>query len=114
MRREVAIRLPPELNAPSTHVGLLSKSLYGLRDAPQIWADHIAQSLIDLGFELSPTIPGVFRHRQRKIKLACHVDDVVASGNAESLNWLTQELQRTYDLKSEILGTHYAKVGKFF
>ena len=36
MRRNVAIKIPFELGASPTCVGLLLNSLYGLRDAPQI------------------------------------------------------------------------------
>ena len=35
-RRSVAVRLPPEMGLDASKLGLLNKSLYGLRDAPQI------------------------------------------------------------------------------
>ena len=54
MRREVAITLPSELGAQSQEVGLLKRSLYGLRDAPQIWQQHIGGSL---GLQVSSRAP---------------------------------------------------------
>ena len=60
MQREVAIRLPFELGEPSSSVGLLRKSLYGLRDAPQIWQRHMSSTLEAFGFEHCPTVVGVF------------------------------------------------------
>ena len=36
-KRNVAVRLPKEVGAGPDEVGLLRRSLYGLRDAPQIW-----------------------------------------------------------------------------
>ena len=61
MSREIAVRLPPEMGQGREKVGLLRKSLYGLRDAPQIWNKHISTTLLNLGFTECPTIPGIFK-----------------------------------------------------
>ena len=112
MRREVAIRLPRECNAPLNHVGLLNKSLYGLRDAPQIWQEHFSNALVQLGFEVAPTTVGLMRHTEKGIVLACHVDDVIAAGCLGSLEWLSRELKKIFELKCELLGESHGKTGK--
>ena len=58
---------------------------YGLRDAPQMWADHFPDALRAAGFEQSPTAVGTFVHRGRDIRLAVHMDDVVAIGEVENV-----------------------------
>ena len=57
MRRKVGIRLPAEAGASRDSIGILKRSLYGLRDAPQIWNEHIGSTLISLGFASCPTSP---------------------------------------------------------
>ena len=111
--REVGIRLPPEFKAGAGKVGLLNKSLYGLRDAPQIWQDHISGTLKQAGFEECPTTVGIYRHRTKQIALAVHVDDVLATGSADDLNWLRDTLLKCYKVKSLLIGEGHAKTGYF-
>ena len=113
MVRDVAVKLPAEWNAGPTEVGRLIKSLYGLRDAPSIWADHMRRTLVSLGFLHSPTVPGIFSHPQRQMKLACHVDDVLATGWPKDLTWLQESLQKVYKLKYDLMGTNYSKEAYF-
>ena len=79
MTRDVYIALPVEANAPGS-VGYLRKSLYGLRDAPQIWKAHRVATLKNAGFDESPTMPGILRHGPRELKVSAHVDDILCSG----------------------------------
>ena len=113
MRRQVGIRLLAELNAGPDAVGLLRKSLYGLRDAPLIWQQHIAGVLRKGGFEESPTAVGLFRHTTRQVLIAAHVDDVLATGTPEDLCWLRDTFAAEYELKSTMLGPDFAKEGFF-
>ena len=85
-RRIVAVRLPVEAGA-SGALGLLRKSLYGLRDAPQIGNDHFSATLRGLGFTECVTVPGILRHVSRDIRLAVHVDDVIVTGALDNLQW---------------------------
>ena len=50
--REVYIELPEEDGRRNggANIGLLLKSMYGLRDAPQIWQRVVRQMLLDRGF----------------------------------------------------------------
>ena len=57
----------------------------------------------DLGFKASVLQPGVFHHDQREILVTVHVDDFLASGTGEQLQWLAQQLQQRYDLKYNII-----------
>ena len=55
--RPVYVKLPKEAGA-GDKVGRLVKSLYGLRDAPQIWKRHVVRTLVTMGFEECVTVPG--------------------------------------------------------
>ena len=73
----------------------------------------MASSLKSLGFETCPTAPGLFRHSTRNLILACHVDDVIASGKSTDLFWLRDSLTGRYDLKSSMLGRNFENSGRF-
>ena len=59
----------------------LNKSLYGLKDAPQLWADYLAKGLDRCGFVASDDDPGVFLGRGMAI--VTYVDDVLFFGPDE-------------------------------
>ena len=113
MRRLVAVRLPSEAGVGAQVVAVLNKSLYGLRDAPKIWQQHIAAVLKEAGFAESPTTVGAFRHKERCLILVAHVDDVMATGSLEDLMWLKATLEAEYDLKSSILSPAHEQTGTF-
>ena len=56
------------------------------------------------GFEESPTIPGILKNLSRGIIVAVHVDDLLCTGLEEQLEWLSQCLQKSYELKTQFLG----------
>ena len=91
----------------------MNKSLYGLRDAPKIWQQHIAEVLTRAGFRESPTTVGVFRHEERCLVLVAHVDDVMATGSHEDLMWLKATLEAEYALKSKMLSPAHEQRGTF-
>ena len=47
-RRSLHVELPPEdsLAASGRYVGKLERAMYGTRDAPMIWQDHLWKTLI--------------------------------------------------------------------
>ena len=61
-RRSLCVELPPEdpLSASRRYVGKLERAMYGTRDAPMIWQDHLRETLVDMKFKDSVTHPGVF------------------------------------------------------
>ena len=66
-RRSLYVELPPEnsLSASGRYVGKLERAMYGTRDAPMIWQDHLRKTLLDMNFKESVTHPGVFQHETR-------------------------------------------------
>ena len=70
-RRRMYVELPPEdpLSASGRYVGKLERAMYGTRDAPMIWQDHLRKTPLDMKFKESVTHPEVFQHETRDILL---------------------------------------------
>ena len=114
MKREVYVELPPETGQDtSKYVGRLRRSLYGLRDAPQIWKRHLVSSMADMGFEESKTVPGVVKHKSRNVLVAIHVDDILATGLDEDLTWMSEELRKRYEVKTQKIGPEHDEMGVY-
>ena len=86
-------------------MGLLNKSLYGLRDAPLIWKRHLIATLGKSQFSESPTMPGVLRHEERDIKISVHVDDLLITGTPQDLDWTKDILSNVHRMKFQSVGS---------
>ena len=70
----------------------LNKSLYGRCDSPRTWWKHLSVGLKELGFEPSPTDPGIYYGRG--MVLALYVDDLLAfCPNNNEITKVFKELQ---------------------
>ena len=105
-RRSLYVELPPEdpLAASGQHVGKLERAMYGTRDAPMIWQDHLRKTLLGIKFTESVTHPGVFQHKTRDILLCVHVDDLLCTGLRDDLMWLKTQLLKEYELETKLMG----------
>lgn len=106
MEHNVYIALPTMFgdtnNIPAHGLCLhLKKSLYGLREAPKLWADWLAKGLADVGFTPSDNDPGIFYGRG--MALIVYMDDVLLLGPDESeMEKVLAELHDwNFDLKIE-------------
>ena len=104
--RSLYVELPPEdpLSASGRYVGKLERAMYGTRDAPMIWQDHLRKTLLDMKFKESVTQPGVFQHETRDIRLCIHVDDLLCTGVRDDLMWLNLQLLKEYELEKKLMG----------
>ena len=100
------VELPSEdpLSASGRYVGKLERAMYGTRDAPMIWQDHLRKTLLDMKFKESVTHPGVFQHETRDILPCVHVDDLLCTGVRDDLLWLKLELLKEYELETKLMG----------
>ena len=71
----------------------MQRSLYGPRDAPQIWQEELRGTLETLGYQACISQPGVYMNVNTQVRAIAHVDDIMAVGPAEALLQLQQELQ---------------------
>ena len=85
MKREVYIQLPEEdpRGAEGDYVGLLKKSMYGLRDAPQIWQEVVRDMLESRGFSPLVGTQCMYVHAESRMVIVAHVDDFLMLGSRE-------------------------------
>ena len=79
----------------------LKKSLYGMKEAPKLWADFLSKALVKAGFEASAEDLGIYYGRGMAI--AVYVDDVLFFGpNEDEMEKVIDELQTDgFELKRE-------------
>ena len=67
-RRSLYVEYP--LPASGRYVGKLERAMYGTRDAPMIWQDHLRKTLLDMTFKESVAHPGCFNMRHETFSSA--------------------------------------------
>ena len=92
---EVFIELPEEdaRRCGGANVGLLSKSMYGLRDAPLIWQKVVKVMLMKRGFIPLIGTQCVDTNKKLKMTIVAHVDDLLCQGEEKDLKDLLNQLQ---------------------
>lgn len=103
---EVFVQLPQEDRKPGEEhlCGRLKFSMYGTRGAALNWFEKYSQRLINIGFKQGLATPCVFYHQERAIRAYVHGDDYVSTGMSHQLKWLKQELEKQYQIKTQVLG----------
>ena len=104
--RDVYVQLVPEDTLPGEEglCGKLRYSMYGTRDAAQIWHKEYSGQLIAIGFNQRVASPCVFYHKQRGIRTYVHGDDYVSNGMPHQLDWMKKQLESKYQVKTQLLG----------
>ena len=85
MQRQVLIDLPDEdaRKFQGDFVGLLKKSMYGLRDAPQIWQKVVRDMLVKRGYKALLGTQCTYVHPGTKVVIVAHLDDFLVLGTQE-------------------------------
>lgn len=94
-------------------MGKLKKAMYGMRDAPQIWADTVKEKMFELGSNVSGLHPSVGWNVARGLMVVVYVDDVMCIGSVDALGWLFDSLNKQYDLKRHMLEPDSTKEVKY-
>jgi hypothetical protein len=78
----------------------LRKALYGLRQAPKLWSEHLCAVLTGQGFVRSVHEPSLYIRGvgSEQVCLLVHVDDVVLSGPDKSCNELMSVLKSHFQM----------------
>ena len=98
-RRNLCLRLPPELGLPRHVVGHLHRCVYGTRDAASVWEDTYTSALEELGFVTGRASPCCFFHKKLQIRLVIHGDDFTALGTRAALDEYERLLKQKFELK---------------
>ena len=115
VRREIYIELPPEdsRKGAADLIGLLRKSMYGLRDAPQIWQEVVREMLRLRGFVALVGTQCTYVHPQSGMTIVAHVDDFLVLGRRDELVKFLEGLQVEFECSGQILGYEPGDVQEF-
>ena len=96
-KRDLYVRLPPELGLGRDAVGKLERCMYGTRDAGAIWEWTYTQALLAIGFIQGSSNPCCFRHPQWNLSLVVHGDDFTCLGTDEALSKYEDALGKAFE-----------------
>ncbi|CAI7913261.1 unnamed protein product [Closterium sp. NIES-54] len=107
---EIFVELPHGSNAGPNQVCQLEKSLYGIKQAPRLWLQHLHARLIRIGFLQLPHDQGMYRLTKGTdyILLIVYVDDLLYVGSTDAITtWFEGELQQDVTLTVATTVTQY-------
>jgi len=84
--------------------GELLVSMYGTRPAASNWHTHYSGILLKLGFKKGSSNSCIFWHPGKDIKVMVHGDDFVSVGIDSSLKWMSSELEKQFEVSTQIVG----------
>ena len=104
-QRPVLIRLPLEdrMCTDAGKVGLMTKSMYGTRDAASNWERDWQENIKKWGFPLGLSSKNLFHHKEYKVSGLTHGDDFVLTGPIERLREFKKEMMKVYLTKAKII-----------
>ncbi|CAI7792784.1 unnamed protein product [Closterium sp. NIES-54] len=92
---EIFVELPHGSNAGPNQICQLEKSLYGIKQAPRLWQQHLHARVIRIEFLQLPHDQGMYRLTKGSdyILLIVYVDDLLYIGSTDALTtWFEGEL----------------------
>ncbi|CAI7810228.1 unnamed protein product [Closterium sp. NIES-53] len=95
-------------NPPS--VCKLKKSLYGIKQAPRLWQQHLNKKLTEVGFRQLPHDPGMYRLDEKwsYALLVAYVDNILYVSSSTSLgDRIEAELKKSLELTISIKVTQF-------
>ena len=78
--------------------------MYGGRGAAQNWYKQYSQQLVKAGFIQGTASPCTFYNPEHNIRTYVHGDDYVSTGLPKDPEWMRQELEKKYQVKTQVLG----------
>ncbi|CAI7743822.1 unnamed protein product [Closterium sp. NIES-54] len=107
---EIFVEQPHGFNTDPNQVCQLEKSLYGIKQAPILWQQHLHARQIRIGFSQLPHDQGMYRLTKGTdyILLIVYVDDLLYIGSTDDVTtWFEGELQRDLTLTVSSTVTQY-------
>lgn len=78
----------------------LNKSLYGLKQSPKNWNEHLKEYLNDMGFEDNEYSPGFFMSKDKRSFVTAYVDDcIIAAPTENDIDRILNRLQNRFEVK---------------
>ncbi|CAI7837551.1 unnamed protein product [Closterium sp. NIES-54] len=107
---EIFVELPHGTNGEPNKICQLLKSLYGIKQAPWLWQQHLHARLIHIGFCQLPHDQGMYRLTKNTdyILLIVYIDDLPYIGSNDDITtWFEGELQKDLTLTVSSNVTQY-------
>ncbi|CAI7879339.1 unnamed protein product [Closterium sp. NIES-54] len=107
---EIFVELPHGTHGNPNQVCQLLKSLYGIKQAPRLWQQHLHTRLTRIGFRQLPHDQGMYRLTKGAdyILLIVYVDDLLYIGSTDDvITWFEGELQKDLTLTVSSTVTQY-------
>ncbi|CAI7857817.1 unnamed protein product [Closterium sp. NIES-53] len=98
---EIFVEHPHGSNKDPNQVCQLQKSLYGIKQAPRLWQQHLHARLVRIGFYQLPHDQGMYRLTKgtNYILLIVYVDDLLYIGSTDDITtWFEREMERDLTL----------------
>lgn len=99
LKQPVYMQIPEGLEGiPAGHVCKLLKSLYGLKQSPKCWYDHLHEYLISIGFKRSLSDPCLYI--EGNVYLLIHVDDlIIVSSSKQKICIIKEKLMNNFEMR---------------
>ncbi|CAI7767089.1 unnamed protein product [Closterium sp. NIES-53] len=97
----IYVEQPHAFEEEGDAICLLQKSLYGIKQAPRLWQQHLHGILIKLGFQQLPHDQGMYclKSRGHFILLVAYVDDLLYTGDdTDLLDRFEREIQEKLEV----------------
>ncbi|CAI7924957.1 unnamed protein product [Closterium sp. NIES-53] len=98
---EIYVEYPHTCPTNPPSVCKLKKSLYGIKQAPRLWQQHLNRKLTEVGFRQLPHDPGMYRldDKGSYALLVAYVDDILYVSLSTSLgDRIEADLKKSLDL----------------
>ncbi|CAI7867780.1 unnamed protein product [Closterium sp. NIES-53] len=98
---EIYVEYPHTYPTNPPSVCKLKKSLYGIKQAPRLWQQHLNRKLTEVGFRQLPHDPGMYRldDKGSYVLLVAYVDDILYVSSSTSLgDRIEADLKKSLDL----------------
>ncbi|CAI7873512.1 unnamed protein product [Closterium sp. NIES-53] len=98
---EIYVEYPHTYPTNPPSVCKLKKSLYGIKQAPRLWQQHLNRNLTEVGFRQLPHDPGMYRldDKGSYALLVAYVDDILYVSSSNSLgDRIEADLKKSLDL----------------
>ncbi|CAI7783382.1 unnamed protein product [Closterium sp. NIES-53] len=98
---EIYVEYPHTYPTNPPSVCKLKKSLYGIKEAPRLWQQHLNRKLTEVGFRQLPHDPGMYRldNKGSYALLVAYVDDILYINSSTTLGaCIEADLKKSLDL----------------
>ncbi|KAJ9551744.1 hypothetical protein OSB04_015789 [Centaurea solstitialis] len=103
LKEEVYVSQPEDFvdRTKPNHVYILDKALYGFKQAPRAWYDHLSNALLDNGFYKGKIDPTIFIKTEGNdiLLVQINVDDIIfGSTNSDMCTWFSDLMTTRFEM----------------